>query len=137
MQPLEHFEGIDDIVRRYGPAVMPLGGRMQSEAHPGEVGGIAYRLGDEPVFTGDFVQRRRHERVVDEFDALAQVPLYAGDHDIEAVESTDSRPTHRSTLGRIGIYVVKMPESGGIFEVSQQRCAVGPGGSRGRWAHFQ
>jgi hypothetical protein len=47
--------------------------RVQSEAYPGEIGGIARRLGNEPIFAGDLVQRWSHERVVDGLDALSQI----------------------------------------------------------------
>ena len=128
MQPLEYFQRIDDVLGRYGYAVVPFRGRAQTEAHPGEIGGITRRLGDESVFAGDLVQRRRHEGIVDGLDALCQITLHSGDNHIEAVVSSDRRAPGRAALGRLRIDVVKMREPGGIFQIPQTGYAMRPGG---------
>jgi hypothetical protein len=71
IQPLECLQRIDDVVERYGPAIVPFCARAQPEAHPGEIGRITHRLGNEPVFAGNLVQRSCHERVVDGLDPLS------------------------------------------------------------------
>jgi hypothetical protein len=94
MQRLERLQGINHVLGRYPFAVVPSCFGSQSVAYPREVPGIARRLGDETVFAGNLIERRHHERIVDEIDARDQIPFHAGDYHIEAVVSTDHSPAH-------------------------------------------
>ena len=85
---------------------------------------VARALGDQAIFRRHFVERRRHQRVVDQLDAGGERPLHPGDDEIEIVEGADSALAHHAALRGVRIDVVEMLEVGRVFEVAEQRQAV-------------
>ena len=88
---LEHPEGPDDVFRSDGLAVVPFRLAAQAISHRGPVGRVPNRLREQPVFACDLIERRRHERVVDERDPGRDRAL--GDREISVSKepSRDSR----------------------------------------------
>ena len=124
---LEGIEREDHVVGRHRPSIMPFGLRPQAVDHEGEIVGMARRLGECTILGRDFVERRRHQLLVDERDCPCELAFDSRDNDVEIVKSTHGDLTCRSALRRIGIDVIEPLEVGGIFDIAEQRQRVAPG----------
>ena len=132
MMFLERIERENHVVRRHRLAVMPFCLRPQTIGDGGKILGMADRLGQRAVFGRNFVQRRRHQRFVDELDGCRDRAFDAGNGDIEIVERPDQDLAGNAALGRIRIDVIEALEAGRIFDVAEQRQRVAPDRLAGR-----
>ena len=124
---LERVEREDHVVRRHRLAVVPFRLAAQTIGDGRKIVGMADRLGQQAVFGRDFVERRRHQRFVDELGRpMRSMPFTPATTTIEIVERADRDLADDAALGRVRIDVVEVLEAGRIFDVAEQRQAVAP-----------
>ena len=128
---LEHLQRPDHVLRRHRLAVVPARLGPQAIGDGGIVVGITHGFGEQAVFGGDLVERRRRQRFIDEPHRARDRALHPGDDDVEAVEGAERDLPHRAGLRRGRVDVVEMLEAVGVFHVAEQRQSVPPRGACG------
>ncbi len=123
---LEGVEREDDVFRRHRLAVVPPGLGAQPVGGRAEILGIADGFRQQPVFRGDFIHRRRRQRVVDLIEARGDRSLHAGDRDIEVVERAQRDLPDRPAFRSVRIDIVEVLEIGRVLDVTEQRQPVPP-----------
>ena len=119
---LEGLERPDHVVGGDGGAVVKPGFGPQREGGVGKIFRHLDRFRDQPVPGGNFVHRRRHQGLVYLADAGRGVAL--DDIGIERIERADGETPQRAALRRVRVHVIKVPETGGVFQLVQQGQAV-------------
>lgn len=87
---------------------------------------MRYRLSQQSILSGCFILRSRHQRLVDQPDSRRDRPLHAGDRNIEIIERADCDLPRGAALRCVWINVIEMLETGGIFDVAEQRQGMLP-----------
>jgi hypothetical protein len=126
MMLLESFEREDHVLDRHRLAVVPLRLAAQPIGDGREIGRVAHRFRQQPVLGRHLVECLRHQLAVDERHAADERTFDAGDRHVEIVKGAEPAQTRRTGLGRSRVDVVEMLETGGIFELAEQRQAVPP-----------
>jgi hypothetical protein len=128
----ERLERPDHVVGGDRRAVVPLRFRPEAVAHPGVVGGILRRLGDQAVLRRgvEFVERRRHQRFEDEAGARRDVALW--DEGVEAVEAAGGAEPQQAAFRRLRVGVGEVREVGRQLRLAGQRHRRMPGKLAGR-----
>ena len=111
---------------------MPFGAGAQAVGAAREIVRVADRFRQQAVFGRHFVERGRHQRVVDAADAGRHRTFHPPNHDIEIVERPDRHLAHQAAARRLRIDVVEMLEAGRVFQFAKQRQSVPPGLRRHR-----
>jgi len=97
---------------------MPAGIRPQAVSDGGKVRRILHRLGEEPVFGRNLVERLGHQRLGHKAEPRRNVAL--GQDRIEAVEPPDIRKPEQAALRRIRVDVVEAGEACRVFRRSDE-----------------
>ena len=129
---LQRVEREDDVIGRYGLAVMPARRRVQPVNDPGKIVGIGGGLGELPVSGRWFVFRTGCQRFNNHGRAAGKRSLEAADDDIEVVEGALFEHAHHAALRRIRIDVVVALEVRGVFDVAKYRQCMSPDRPFGR-----
>lgn len=129
---LEGIEREDHVIRSDRVAVMPFSLRPQTIDHEGKIVGVANGFGQRAVFGRDFVERLRHEGLIDKPDGTGDLSLHTRDDHVEIVEGADGDLPNGTALGRVRIDVIEALEVGGILDVAEQRQRMAPRELAGR-----
>ena len=118
------IERPDHIVGRDRFAVMPARALAQAIFDPGVIVRIAQRLGQKAVHRRNLVHGRGHQRLVDQSQPGGG--LAARQDGVERIERAGGRKAQRAALGRLGVHIVEMGETGGVFRFSDECGRVQP-----------
>ena len=117
---LQGFEGEDHIHGRHRLAVVPARLRAQPIGDGGEIGRVAHGFRQEAVFGSDFIERARHQRVVDQADAVLDLSLHAGNGQVEIIERALGPKPDDAALRRVWVDVIEMLEAGRILRLAEE-----------------